>query len=574
MARGTLKISKEISLPIDAITQTIAAIGRKGAGKTYLSQMIAEQMLDAKGQIVVVDPVGNWWGLRVNADGKTKGKEIFVIGGDHGDVPLVPEAGKRIAQLLVEKAISAVLDVSSFGIGERKRFCADFGEEFFQLKKKKRTPVHIFLEESQLIVPQNIRPEEARMYSAYEQIVRLGRNYGIGCTLITQRPQSVNKEVLSQVECLCVLQITGLHERKALEAWVQEVGADRKLIGELPGLERGEGYVWSPAWLRIYQRVHFSKKQTFDASATPEVGKKTKAASLSAVDVDLLKKDIADVVEQAEKDDPVALRKKIVALERELKTNSKPDPAAITRAVGTAVAQREHELLTAFETERAKYRFALTNASNTLKQIEKLTNRPEVLDLAKIDVKSPPIPITRVTAPVIPVRSSPVPIPQLDSNPGEISQPEQKVLNAIAWMNSIGVAEPAKEPVAFIAGYTPTSGSFKNAAGALRSKGLVIYPNTNIALTDEGRAIAVMPDDEGSLHDRVLQRLGAPERKILEILLQTPGQAIGDQELAPAAGYTPTSGSFKNARGQLRTFGLVIYPTPGHTQASDLLFPR
>lgn len=214
-----LKISKEISLPSNAVTQTLAVIGRKGSGKTYLSQMIAEQMLDIKAQTVVLDPVGVWWGLRINADGKTKGKQIFVIGGDHGDVPLVPEAGKRIAQLVVEKGISAVIDVSGFGVAEHKRFCADFGEEFFQLKKKKRSAAMLMLEEAQLVVPQNIRLEEARMYSAFERIVRLGRNYGIGVTLITQRPQSVNKEVLSQVECLCVLQITGPHERKALEYW-------------------------------------------------------------------------------------------------------------------------------------------------------------------------------------------------------------------------------------------------------------------------------------------------------------------------------------------------------------------
>lgn len=71
-------ISPELSLPIDAVTQTFAAIGRKGAGKTYLASMLAEQMLDFGAQTVVIDPVGNWYGLRVGADGKSKGKEIFV----------------------------------------------------------------------------------------------------------------------------------------------------------------------------------------------------------------------------------------------------------------------------------------------------------------------------------------------------------------------------------------------------------------------------------------------------------------------------------------------------------------
>lgn len=586
MAKKTLKISKEISLPADAVTQTIGVIGRKGAGKTYLASVIVEHILDIKAQVVVVDPVGVWWGLRVNADGKTKGKEIFVIGGEHGDVPLVPEAGRRIAQLIVEKGVSAVLDVSSFGIGERKRFCADFGEEFFQLKKKKRSPVMLALEEAQLVVPQNIRPEEGRMYSAFEQIVRLGRNYGIGTMLITQRPQSVNKEVLSQVECLCVLQITGPHERKAIEAWVEEAGADRKLVGELPGLQRGEGYVWSPQWLRIYERVHFSTKQTFDASATPEVGKKTKAASLSAVDVGLLKQEMADVVEQAEKDDPVKLHKRI----KELETLANK-PAALPVAMGVSqwYEYGKKNAYTDFFENKIKAERD-TYWGREIKEISKsldgilgnarsiVTTSERILDKMKAEPAAKPIVITpqpnhfsqpkeMVATPVIVSR---------EGIEGDVSTPERRVLDAIAFMASIGVKQPAKEPVAFLAGYTPSSGSFKNAAGQLRSKGLVEYPGGNIELTSDGWKITIAPDrltDHAELHERIMQKLPSPERKLLELLIQSPDTAISDQELALAAGYTPTSGSFKNARGRLRTFGLVTYPRPGHTQAAPLLFP-
>jgi hypothetical protein len=296
----------------------MAAIGRKGAGKTYLSTMIAEQMLDASAQVIVIDPVGNWFGLRIAADGRSKGKDIFVIGGEHGDLPMVPDAGAKIARLLVEKRISAVLDISGFRQGERKRFAAEFAEEFFHLKKSQRSAVHLFIEEAQLFAPQRCGPDEARMLGAFENIVRLGRNYGIGATMVTQRPQSVNKEVLSQVECLCVLQVNGTHERKALEEWVQEAGADRKLVGELPGLSRGEGYVWSPSWLKVFRKVKFNSKTTFDASATPEVGKAAKAAKLSDVDVAKLRESLQEVVAKAEQDDPKALRKKIVELEREV----------------------------------------------------------------------------------------------------------------------------------------------------------------------------------------------------------------------------------------------------------------
>ena len=77
-----LIISDTVALPADAVTQTFACIGRKGAGKTYLASMLAEQMLDIGAQVVILDPVGNWYGLRVAADGKAKGKDIFIaVGG-------------------------------------------------------------------------------------------------------------------------------------------------------------------------------------------------------------------------------------------------------------------------------------------------------------------------------------------------------------------------------------------------------------------------------------------------------------------------------------------------------------
>ena len=63
---------------------------------------------------------------------------------------------------------------------------------------------------------------DERMLGAFEDLVRLGRNYGIGVSLISQRPQSVNKEVLNMTECLFVLQVNGAQERKALTDWIVE----------------------------------------------------------------------------------------------------------------------------------------------------------------------------------------------------------------------------------------------------------------------------------------------------------------------------------------------------------------
>jgi len=196
----------ELKLPVDIATETLGFLGRKGRGKTYGAQRWFELLFKAGVQCVALDPVGNWWSLRVDQDGKSPGLKVYVFGGPHGDVPLLPDKGAYIARVIVETGISVVLDVSRFRKAERKRFMTAFAEEFFHLKKNAPSPVHLFVEEAHVFCPQRPREGEEPMLGAMEDVVRIGRNYGIGVTLISQRAATVNKDVLSQVECLIAYQ--------------------------------------------------------------------------------------------------------------------------------------------------------------------------------------------------------------------------------------------------------------------------------------------------------------------------------------------------------------------------------
>lgn len=542
-----LKISDSLSIPIEAVTQTFAEIGRKGAGKTYLATMIAEQMLDAEAQVIAIDPVGNWWGLRVASDGKSKGKEIFVIGGENGDVSLTPEAGARIARLLVEKRISAVLDVSGFRQGERKRFASDFAEEFFHLKKTQRSPVHIFIEEAQLFIPQRVGPDEARMVGAWESIVRLGRNYGIGASLVTQRPQSVNKEVLSQVECLFVLQVNGSHERKALEEWVQEAGADRELVGRLPGLARGVGFIWSPSWLRTFRMVHFSKKVTFDASATPEVGHETKATRLSTIDVDALRADLEEVIKQAEKDDPKALRRQIAELQRDL--NAKPKAAAERVEVPTLKDSQIDRL----EKLASKFQEIGNVSLETSRALATMISRAAQMMKGAAPVQaSAHTKSTNSVYALIPSKK------QAEISNAGLSKAERLILTVLSQYPQ----GRSKIQVALIAGYAHSGGSFSNAIGALRSQGLIEGGNELLCITTAGVGMvgAVEPLPLGVELLRKWQReLGKAEREILDVLYEAHPRPLTKTDIAAAtpSHYEPSGGSFNNAIGKLRTLDLI-----------------
>jgi hypothetical protein len=123
MTTRKLHISDDISLPLDAATQTIAVIARKGAGKTYAASQARRELLEHD---VQVGGHGHRRQLVRAPDrvpnGKDRGFDIPVLGGLRGDVPLTPESGALIADLVVDTGRSFILDLSQFSLAARKKF--------------------------------------------------------------------------------------------------------------------------------------------------------------------------------------------------------------------------------------------------------------------------------------------------------------------------------------------------------------------------------------------------------------------------------------------------------------------
>lgn len=122
--------------------------------------------------------------------------------------------------------------------------------------------------------------------------------------------------------------------------------------------------------------------------------------------------------------------------------------------------------------------------------------------------------------------------------------------------------------LAILAGYTVTSSSFLNALGALRSSGLALGGNAAIHVTERGREIGphalahVGIQRDHVIHDwiakvRTIKGAGGCGSKILRALVDAyPGHLTRDA-LAERIKHSPTSSSFLNALGKLRTLHLA-----------------
>jgi hypothetical protein len=321
-----IQLSHDLSFPLDVVTQALAILAKRRAGKSYLARRLSEQILKAAQQITIVDPKGDWWGIRSAADGKRPGFPVVILGGERGDVKLEPSAGEVVAKLIVEERVNALLDLSLLRKHEVATFMAIFLETLYRLKAREqyRTPLMLLIDEADAIAPQKPQKGEERMLGAAEDIVRRGGQRGIGCTLITQRSAVLNKNVLTQVQILIALRTIAPQDLAAMDAWIDVHGTPEQrkaLMESLPSLPVGTAWVWSPGWPTtdgIFERIKVQRITTFDSGATPKPGeKRIEPRNLADVDLDALQRQMAETIEKAKADDPRLLRKRIAELEKQ-----------------------------------------------------------------------------------------------------------------------------------------------------------------------------------------------------------------------------------------------------------------
>lgn len=568
-----LRIAPGVTLPLDAVTRTFGVLGQRGTGKTSAAVVMAEEMVTAGAHIAILDPVGVHWGI--TRPGTGRGLAGVVIGGEHADVPLEESGGQLVAELVVGRHWPiVVVDMKLMRKGAQRRFMADYLETLYF---KNREPLHQFFEEADQALPQTPRgmdPTMGRVLGAGEDIVKLGRSRGLGATLISQRPATVNKNVLEQVESLFLFRLMGPRDRKSAREWIEanaDPSKEREIMDSLSGLGLGECWLWSPAWLKLLRQIKVRQRKTFDSSATPEVGEKlAEPSSRAPIDLDVLRDRMAATIERAKAEDPRELRKQIAALKRELEQRpTEKQVETVTETVeipvlDDAALERLEEAVEALSTSAGKIITATNEIGGAL---GKLKTRPTA-------PAAPQRPPARAAAP--PPRPPARQAAAVADGDFRVTPAQQRILNALAMLEAIGATQPSKTQLALFAGASPKSSGYTNNLGALRTAGLIDYPAPGAAaLTADGRQDADHTQAPGS-HDEMMQfvrgLVGPAKARILDALVNVYPDALPKDELAARAGASASSSGYTNNLGSLRSLGLIDYPSPGYAGATAVLF--
>lgn len=572
-----LRIAPGLTLDADYVGGgTFALLAKKGAGKTYTGRVMAEEFWKAKVPFVALDPMDAWWGLRSSADGEGEGIPVAIFGGPHGDAPLERTGGKLMADLVVEEGLSMVLCLKDLGSRAAERqFALDFLDRLYRTN---RDLVHLLIDEADLFAPQKPQSGDQPLLGVTENIVRRGRNNGIGITLITQRPAVLNKDVLTQVDGLVAMRITGYTDREAIDDWVRG-HADQELASKvkptLSGLANGACWWWVPE-LDVLQRVQVRQSHTFDSSPTRTRGaRQREPKSFADVDMDSIEERMAATIERAKADDPKELRRQVAELKKQLA--DRPAETVVETQIEErvvevpAIADVHLRLIEeAAVTARAVASTLTAAADQVAEGLRTVAGaRAGRTERGSAAVKPRPTGAPVVAAPARPPARRPAPAPSAE---GDLSAYARGLLETVAQRHPM---RPTRSQIATLSGRKPRSSAFAAAMAELTREGMLSQTGSQYEITDAGLTTVgadigpPLTPDEVIAHWRGV--LPAYERSLFDELVNAHPNGLTRQELSDRTGRSITSSAFAAAISTLAKNG-VASTGSGEVRASDDLF--
>lgn len=600
----SLKIG-HVVLPADATRQHWAVLGITGSGKSFLVRNVIEQLLERGERVCIIDPKGDWWGLKSSADGKSAGFPVVIFGGDHADMQIDSHAGAAIGELVATGNRPCIIDLKHFSSTGKVTFGAAFMAELFRRNKGRLTLV---LDEAHEFAPQRPMREENMLLHWTNKLLSQGRSLGIQLILPSQRPAKVHKDSLTQCQVLFAMRSIAVQDRDAARAWIDGVGdkaASKKVMDSLARLPVGTGWIYAPG-NDILEQVQFPPIKTFDSGAAPQGHDVQMPTGWASVDMADLSTKLAAAKADADANDPKALKKRIKELEEQADGDEQHERRAALYRDGETAGfdagrnkgyedgyaagvdhgrrmQRE-EIIAMIEARKygdptdghtapapalqagrssgAESNFRPGNGS-----LESASGRDRGLN-------------TRAAEPQALSGGNRAAGPVVQAAPGsDLPRPLFNIIKALRWWQSLGFHTPSRVQVAFVAGYTPSGGTFNRYCTDLKSRSLVCYPSEGcIGLTDSAPAIygpgsfSNQGEARHDLHEKVMAMVDKPLQKILQVALDAKGKPVGRTEIAEKAGYEASGGTFNRYCTTLKSLCLITYPNKSTIAAAAWLF--
>jgi hypothetical protein len=549
-----------------------------GAGKSWALRRILEQ---THGQVphVVIDVEGDFHTLREKFP-------YVLFGGAGADCKIEIKIAGLLARRVLEHGFSSILDISELKAHARLRFVRIFLDALLDAPRALRRPLLVVVDEAQLFCPEKGQAESA---AAVIDLMTRGRKRGYCGVIATTRISKLHKDAAAEAN-------NKLIGRSALDLDMKRAGDElgfsgREQLLTLRDLDPGVFYAFGPAISKTVRQVRIGKVHT----THPEPGTRGQITAPAAPEkMKAVLAKLADLPKEVEEQEGeldrlrrenADLRQRTRSLENAAGIH---DPAALEdarckgkiegykAAIGDLVPFRDRlkSLRTALVEhvdgaiqDLAKWEGRQDKAGSTVavrSQLPAQASKDGIVTFAKAPSKG-----SRATGTY-------TPSPPREGVDLQVSAPRQRILDALAWLESVGIDQASRVQLAVLADQSPKSSGYTNNLGALRTGGLIDYPAMGaVALTDGGRAAARTPDrlpTTDDLHRTLETKLSAPQWRILRALIEVYPREMTRQQLAEASDQSPSSSGYTNNLGALRSLGFIDYPGTGRVAAQPVLF--
>jgi hypothetical protein len=549
-----------LRVDLDKLVESRVLIqANSGGGKSWLLRALLEQTF---GRVLhlVFDPEGEFSTLRERYG--------YILAAKHGgDVEASPHTAAMLVRRLMELNVPAVFDLYDLSRDEKREFLKRALNELMNLPRELWRPVIAAVDEIHDFAPESGHGE-AQSLEAVRDAAARGRKRMVCLVGATQRMGKLSKDVAAELNNKFVGR-TGLD--LDVKRAAAELGMNAKdAVNILRSLEPGDFYAYGPAISTKVVLVHGPTPHTRPpkvgsaSSGPPPAPEKVKAVLAQLADLPKEARERAQTMEALQQEN------------RELRRQLKATPAPKVERVEVPVLKESD--IKRLEKIGNDCLLAAAEAESAAKQIR------ETIGYAKAQRGGEGIraaPRFPADDPAHPPRQAggghPAPRVVEPTQPTQegITGPMQRILNALASFESLGLKTSKRGNVAVMANQSSTSSGYANNLGRLRTMGLITYPNDGeVALTDDGRGLAVGEEIHGvaDLHAAWERKLTKPQWAIVQNLIVSYPSYVDRIELAERSDQSATSSGYANNLGGLRSLGLIEYPEKGLVRAGRILF--
>lgn len=362
-------------VPKEILTQHVAVLGKTRSGKSSVMRGLVEDLLEREQPVCIVDPKGDWWGIKLAADGKGPGFPVVIFGGEHADIPINEHAGAHVAELFATGNRPCLIDLGGWTVGARTRFWVEFASTLFKHTRGSRwlavDEIHNFAPKGKVF-----DAEAGKALHWTNRLASEGLGKGVSMIFASQRPQKVHNDTLTSAETLIAMRVLHPSDRGAVAEWIKGCGDSEgsEVLNSLAQMDRGEGWAWSPEIGFGPKRVKFPMFRTYDSFRPQTVEDARKLKGWAEVNLNEVREKLAATIEKAKADDPRELRRRIQELERQVS-------GAAIRALAASATETRIEVPIVLEKD-------LAQAERLMKHAEELVKRSRAVTSAMTEIHS------------------------------------------------------------------------------------------------------------------------------------------------------------------------------------------